>query len=69
MSVPAYERVINEITDRIRSGDYASGSALPSIAQLAVEFDTSQTTIKSALVILRREGLVRGQQGKGTYVA
>jgi DNA-binding GntR family transcriptional regulator len=64
-----YERVIETITERIRSGEYQPGERLPSIAQLAGEFGTSQTTIKSAQMVLRHDGLLRGHPGKGVFVA
>ena len=64
-----YERVIETITERIRTGTYAPGEKLPSIAQLADEFATSQTTIKNAQMILRHSGLLRGHPGKGVFVA
>jgi DNA-binding GntR family transcriptional regulator len=36
---------------------------------MAEQYDTSQTTVKTALAILRAQGVVRGHQGKATYVA
>lgn len=64
-----YERVIDTITERVESGQYPPGGKLPSISQLAVEFNTSQTTIKNAQMVLRRIGVLRGHPGKGVYVA
>lgn len=68
-AVPAeYVRVYESVVARIRSGELAPGDPVPSIARLAAELGTSQTTVKSALVLLRRDGWTRGQQGKATYV-
>jgi len=68
--VPAeYVRVYESVVARIRSGEWPPGHQLPSIARLADELDTSQTTVKSALMLLGRDGWTRGQQGKATYVA
>jgi len=69
-AVPAeYIRVYESVVARIRSGEWPPGHPLPSISKLAEELDTSQTTVKSALMLLGRDGWTRGQQGKATYVA
>ena len=64
-----YQRVIDDIEQQITAGSLSPGDRLMSIVQLAARYDTSQTTVKSALAILRARGLVRGHQGKGVYVA
>ncbi|MEE6259212.1 winged helix-turn-helix domain-containing protein [Plantactinospora sonchi] len=64
-----YQRVINAITEQIRSGELAPGDKLPTYAQLADQFKISVTTAQNALRILRERGLVEGHQGKGTFVA
>lgn len=66
--VPGRVRVIAGITGAIAEGVYAPGEQLPSIEQLANEFGTSQTTVKSALAILRDRGTIRTHPGKGTFV-
>ena len=62
-----YQRVIDHITSNIDAGVYEPGVPLPSIAKLAQELGVGQTTVKSALQILRDRGIVRGQPGKATY--
>lgn len=64
-----YERVAAAITARVESGEWPPGTRLPSIAQLAGEYGVSATTIKTAQMILRHSGLLRGHPGKGVYVA
>lgn len=61
------DRVVAGITEQIASGSYAPGAKLPSIVQLAVEYGTSQTTVKSALALLRDRGTTRSHPGKGTF--
>jgi GntR family transcriptional regulator len=69
-AVPAeYLRVYDSVVAMIRASEWKPGERLPSIAALAQQFDTSQTTVKSALVLLGRDGWTRGQQGKATFVA
>ncbi len=61
-------RVIAGITGAIADGVYAPGDRLPSIEHLADQYGTSQTTVKSALAILRDRGTIRTHPGKGTFV-
>lgn len=68
MSPPLYQRVIDAILAEVEAGTLKSGDQLPSITQLAERHEVSPTTVKSALMILRARGVVRGQQGKATYI-
>ncbi|MEV7007200.1 winged helix-turn-helix domain-containing protein [Streptosporangium sp. NPDC051022] len=65
---PAYLQIVDELRDQIRSGALPAGTALPSIAQLCERFDVSASVVKSAISVLRTEGTVIGQQGKGVFV-
>lgn len=66
---PDYLRVVDAITARIAAGEWRPGDKLPTQAALAAEYETSVSTVKAALRILRERGLVEGQQGKAIYVA
>lgn len=66
---PDYQRVIDGITQLIKTGRLKPGDKLPTYAQLADEYKVSVTTTQVALRLLRDRGLVEGHQGKGTYVA
>jgi DNA-binding GntR family transcriptional regulator len=63
------DRVIETIQARIRSGEYPPSEALPSITELADEFDVSTATIKICHRILRIMGWTVGVPGKGVYPA
>lgn len=63
-----YERVIDAIIERVRTGEYQPGQRLPSIARLAEEFEVSPGTIKNAQMILRDRGITRGHPGKGVFI-
>jgi DNA-binding GntR family transcriptional regulator len=69
VDLPDYQRVIEDITQKVAAGILEPGDALPSIAQMAILYETSQTTVKVALAVQRAQGVVQGRQGKGTYVA
>ncbi|MEP9383494.1 GntR family transcriptional regulator [Nocardioides sp. KR10-350] len=64
MSVPLHARVAEDLRGRILGGELPPGTALPSEADLCVEFRASRGTIRSALAALRREGLIGGGQGQ-----
>jgi DNA-binding GntR family transcriptional regulator len=69
-TVPAkYQVAYDEVVRRIRTGVYQPGEKLPPIRELAAELRVGQSTLKSALVLLQRDGWTRGQQGDGVYVA
>ncbi|WP_229798565.1 winged helix-turn-helix domain-containing protein [Planomonospora parontospora] len=65
---PAYLQIVDELSEQIRTGSLPPGAALPSIAQLCERFDVSASVVKSAISVLRTQGLVIGQQGKGVFV-
>jgi len=65
---PRYAQVANEMKRRIERGTYGPGSLLPSEHLLAGEFKVSRPTIVKALSILRQDGWIDTQQGKGSFV-
>lgn len=69
-TVPAkYQLVYDAIADSIRTGQRKPGERLPSIRELAEELKAGQSTVKTALNLLGRDGWTRGQQGEATFVA
>lgn len=68
-SRPMYMQIIEQIKRRIAVGDWASGQAIPSIRQLAVDIGVSVITVKRAYLELEREGIIVTRQGKGCFVA
>ena len=65
---PRYAQVVAEIKKRIERGTYPRGSLLPSEHQLVSEFGVSRPTIVKALSVLRVDGWIDTQQGKGSFV-
>ncbi len=70
-SVPAvrdckYRDVARELRSRIESGVYAS--ALPGKRTLATEFGVTSVTMAKAIGLLKNQGVVRTEYGKGTFV-
>jgi len=66
---PKYLRIYTELQDRISSGRWPAGTALPAQRELADEFGVSIMTLRQALQLLADEGLIDARHGSGTYVA
>ncbi len=65
---PKYAQVIDELQRRIENGEYPPGSLLPSEHQLSSEFAIARPTVVRALRVLRQDGWIETQQGKGSFV-
>lgn len=61
--------VKEEILKRIKSGEYKVGDRIPTEHDLCDAFNTSRTTIRTALSQLTLEGYLTRYQGSGTFVA
>lgn len=65
----AYRRVAAELRQQIEVGQYAPGDRLPPERDLTELFQVSRPTIREALSLLRKEGRVVIEHGKGAFVA
>jgi len=63
-----YVQIYGVIRRMIEEGEWTPGSMIPSEDELCKIFLVSKTTIRLALADLVREGYLRRQQGKGTFV-
>nr|WP_191841146.1 winged helix-turn-helix domain-containing protein [Catellatospora chokoriensis] len=61
-------QIAEDITARIAAGEYAPGSQLPTIAQLASLYNVSDGTISRVMIVLRTRGTIVGVPGRGTFV-
>ncbi|SEG93134.1 GntR family transcriptional regulator [Thermomonospora echinospora] len=68
MSKPSYRDIAAILRREIEAGDYERGSLFPPEPALAERFNTTRATINNVLRVLRAEGLVSTQQGRGTTV-
>jgi len=66
---PLYQQIKALILDRLQSGEWKPGEAIPSEMELAARFRVSQGTVRKAIDELAAENLVLRRQGKGTFVA
>lgn len=66
--VPLYIQLAEVLRHRIGRGDWAAGAMLPSIEELMAEFQVARVTVRQAMALLARDGLVSPQRGRGTFV-
>lgn len=63
-----YRQIAEDIAERIQTGEYPPGSALPSYRALAEMYSVSVSTAQQALRLLRDRGLTRSELGRGVFV-
>lgn len=66
---PLYQQIKGLLTQRLESGVWRPGQAIPSEQELATQFSVSQGTVRKAIDELSSDNLVVRRQGKGTFVA
>jgi len=66
--VPKYAQIADIFRQRIARGIWAKGLRLPANESLAAEFGVSRVTIRQAVELLARDGVIEAQQGRGTFV-
>lgn len=66
---PAVQMVVEALSHRLASGDYPRGSRLPAERQLAASLQVARNTLREALDILERQGLIQRRAGAGSYVS
>ena len=62
------DEVVNKLQQQIASGKLKKGHKLPSEPELMQQFGVGRSSIREAIRILANSGLVRVQQGLGTFV-
>ncbi len=67
--LPMYEQLAQLIVDKIGRGQLRSGHRLPAELDLAKDYRVSRDTIRQAIAILERRGLVVRRRAKGTFIA
>lgn len=65
---PLYLQVRDALAQRIASGEWKPGAAIPNETDLAREFGVSPGTIRKAMGMLEEERLLSRRQGRGTFI-
>lgn len=63
-----YVQIYSIIKDKIESGEWPAGNQIPTEDDLCKMYDVSKVTVREAIQELVREGCLKRQQGKGTFV-
>lgn len=69
VSEPLYRRVYAALLTRIEAGEFPLGSSLPKELELARQLGVSRVTLRQALAILEKGGVVRRVRKLGTQVS
>lgn len=64
----AYERIADDLRQRIRAGELSPGDRLPAETAMVEEYGKSLPTLRQALALLQAEGLIEKQHGRGNFV-
>lgn len=67
--IPMYYQIINQLREKIETGEYTVDSALPPERELVEAYDVSRMTIRQAILELVNEGILVRRRGIGTFVA
>ncbi len=65
---PKYKQIVDALEDDIAAGVLEPGTRLPPLRDLAFRLDLSANTTSRAYAEAMRQGLLRGEVGRGTYV-
>jgi GntR family transcriptional regulator len=63
-----YQRIADDLLDRISAGEFVPGGRLPTEQQLIGHYEASSTTVRAALKALASAGIVETRHGAGTFV-
>jgi GntR family phosphonate transport system transcriptional regulator len=67
--VTLWRQIVRTLEREIAAGSYEVGARLPTEAQLSARFSVNRHTVRRALEDLSRRGLIRVEQGRGSFVA
>lgn len=66
--VSLWRQIADKILQAIATGDFAENAALPPEIVLAERYGVNRHTVRSAIAALVQEGVLRAEQGRGTFV-
>ncbi|MFH0946271.1 MAG: GntR family transcriptional regulator [Planctomycetota bacterium] len=67
--LPIYRQIMRQIMDAVAGGIMKPGDKLPSHRELASQLVIAPLTVKKAYDELEREGILRTERGRGTFVS
>ena len=66
---PIYAQIVDQVRQLAVSGRLAAGDNLPSVRNMAAQYDINPMTVSKAYAILKREGVVTQDRGKRVVVS
>jgi GntR family transcriptional regulator len=69
LHVPLYRQVEQVLEEKIKTGQWETGSQVPTEQELSDIFEVSTITVKRAIIELVNKGYLYRQRGKGTFVS
>ena len=66
--VSLWRQIADQILHSIALGDFAENAALPPEVALAERYGVNRHTVRSAISALVQDGVLRAEQGRGTFV-
>ncbi|HKT01546.1 MAG TPA: GntR family transcriptional regulator [Rugosimonospora sp.] len=66
--IPLYRWIADDFRRRITTGELPPGTQLPSEPELGKRYAAARETVRSAMRLLRAEGLLVMRRGYGTFV-
>lgn len=66
--VSLWRQIADQILHSISLGDFAENAALPPEVALAERYGVNRHTVRSAISALVQDGVLRAEQGRGTFV-
>ena len=69
MTSSIYIQIADELRTNIEEAVYQPGDKLPTEKNLSDRFNVNRHTIRNAIAVLKEEGLIRVDRGRGMFVA
>lgn len=63
-----YLQLADILRGRVASGEVEIGRRIPSMTEIEAEYGLSRNTIKKAFDVLKAEGIVEAEPGRGLFV-
>ena len=65
---PIYTQIVEQVKQRVLSGELKPGDQLPTVRALALELRVNFNTVARAYRLLDEAGIISTQQGRGTFI-
>ena len=69
VGVPVYMQIVESMLEQIENAELTPGDRLAAERALATQFGVNRRTIRQALEVLERRGMVERRQGAGTFIS